>query len=126
MAISEQIREQFIIYPTEDQYYNFNSICIPSQYVLALQERRQTIRVILGQLGRLVRMSAPEINIVAEGSSPEQAWAKFLEEINKRFEPDVSAWLIFDVGPTRHEEIAEGLNAPEDEDWSEPVKSPEE
>jgi len=120
MSKSEQMLEQFITYPPEDQYYNFNSICIPSQYVIALQGRRQTIRVILGQLGGLVRMSAPEIGIVAEGSRPEEAWAKFLQEVRKR---DDSAWLSFDVGPTRQEEIAEGLNAPEDEDWSEPVES---
>lgn len=123
MAISEQMLEQFIIYPPEDQYYNFNSICIPSQYVLALQEGRQTIRVILGQLGGLVRMSAPEINIVAEGSSPEQAWATFLQQVRKR---DDSAWLSFDVGPTRKEEIAEGLNAQEDEDWSQLLNNTEE
>jgi len=123
MAIGEQILEQFITYPTDDQYYNFNSICVPSQYVLALQERKQTVRVVLGQLGGLIRMSATEINIVAEGSSPEQAWAKFLQQVRMRND---SAWLSFDVGPTRQEEIAEGLNAPEDEDWSEPVDSPAE
>ncbi len=123
MAISEQMLEQFIIYPPEDQYYNFNSICIPSQYVLAMQEGRQTIRVILGQLGGLVRMSAPEIGITVEGLTAEEAWIRFLEEARKRAD---SAWLSFDVGPTRQEEIAEGLNAPEDEDWSQMLNNAEE
>lgn len=84
--------------------------------------KRQTVRVILGQLGGLIRMSAPEIGIVAEGSSPEQAWATFLQQVRRR---DDSAWLSFDVGPTRQEEIAEGLNAPEDEGWSERVDAAE-
>ena len=84
---------------------------------------RQMVRVILGELGELVRMSAPELDIVTEGSNREQAWAKFLEEIRKR---DDSAWLRFDVGPTRAEEITRGLNAPEDEDWSDPVEGAEE
>jgi hypothetical protein len=83
--------------------------------------KRQTVRVILAQLEGLFRMSAPEINIVTEGSRLEEAWAKFLKEVRKRYD---SAWLMFDVGPTRQEEIAEGLNAPEDEDLSEPVESP--
>jgi hypothetical protein len=83
---------------------------------------RQTVRVILGELGNIVRMSAFELNIVTEGSNRVEAWAKFLQEIKKR---DDSAWLTFDVGPTRPEEIVEGLNAPEYEDWSEAVDSAE-
>jgi hypothetical protein len=77
---------------------------------------RQQVRVIIGEFGTIVRMSAPSLDIVSEGSSRNEAWTKFLEEIRRR---DDAAWLTFDVGPTRHEEIAEGLNAPEDEDWSE-------
>jgi len=84
--------------------------------------RRQTVRVILGELGDTVRMSAPELDVVAEGSNRVEAWTKFLKEIRKR---DDSAWLTFDVGPTRREEIAQGLNAPEDEDWSELVEGAE-
>ena len=83
---------------------------------------RQKVRVILGELGDIVRMSAPELNIVTEGSNRVETWAKFLEKIRKR---DDSAWLTFDVGPTRPEEITEGLNAPEDEDWSEVVDGAE-
>jgi len=90
-----------------------------------LYPKKRTVRVILAQLGRFVRVSAPELDVVAEGSNQEQAWAKFLAEITERFEPDESAWMSFDVGPTRREEIQEGLNAPEDEDWSEPVSSDE-
>lgn len=79
---------------------------------------KQDIRVIVGQLGHTVRMSAPDLNIVVEGANTIEAWTQFLEEIKKR---DDGAWLSFDVGPTRSDEIKEGLNAPEDEDWSEPV-----
>lgn len=74
----------------------------------------QTVRVILGQFGEVVRLSAPEINVVTEGQNPDDAWAKFLVEISKR---EDSASLSFDVGPTRRDEVIQGLNAPEDEDW---------
>ena len=77
---------------------------------------RQAIRVFLGNFGGAVRMSAPQLDIVVEASSKEEVWPKFLSEIRKR---DDGAWLTFDVSPTRREEIVEGLNAPEDEDWSE-------
>lgn len=77
---------------------------------------RQKVRVILGKFGAIFRMSAPELNIVTEGSNREEVWTKFLEETRKR---EDSAWLVFDVGPTRREEIEQGLNAPEDENWSE-------
>jgi hypothetical protein len=87
---------------------------------------RQTVRVILAELDQFVRMSAPELDIVTEGTNRQEAWSKFLEEITRRFEPGESAWLRFDVGPTRPEEIAEGLNAPEDENWSEMVERVEE
>lgn len=80
------------------------------------------VRVILAELGPVTRMSAPDLDIVTEGSNRVETWAKFLEEIRKR---DDSAWLTFDVGPTRPEEITEGLNAPEDEDWSEVVDGAE-
>jgi hypothetical protein len=61
-------------------------------------------------------MSAPEINVVVEGHSQEETWVNFLEEISKR---EDAAWLTFDVGPTRREEIRSGLDISEDEDWSE-------
>jgi hypothetical protein len=83
---------------------------------ISLYPLKQDIRVIVGQLGHTVRMSAPELDIVAEGSDRGEAWSRFLEQIRTR---EDSAWLSFDVGPTRAEEIAEGLNAPEDEDWAE-------
>jgi hypothetical protein len=83
---------------------------------------KQEIRVIVGQLGHMVRMSAPDLDIVVEGANRGEAWALFLDETKKR---DDGAWLSFDVGPTRRDEIEEGLNAPEDEDWSERVGSTE-
>jgi hypothetical protein len=121
MASNEQTLEKFITYPPENQYCNFNSFYMPSQFVTASQERKK-IRVILGQLGNLFRMSAPEIDIVADGSTANEAWTKFLLEVRKLNKKD---WLEFDVGPTRQEEVSEGLNAPENEDWSEAVKKVE-
>jgi len=82
---------------------------------------KQRVRVILGKFGNVVRMSAPELDIITEGSNRDEAWAKFLEVLKIRFKPEDNAWFSFDVGPTRREEIEEGLNAPEDEDWTEPV-----
>ena len=78
---------------------------------------KQNIRVFQGNLGSLVRLSAPMIDIVVEGDNFQDAWINFLDEVRKR---DDSIWLTFDVGPTREEDIAKGLNAPEFEDWSEP------
>jgi len=88
----------------------------------AIYPSRQQVRVIIGAFGNIVRMSAPVLDIVTEGANRDQAWAKFLQQIRER---DDAAWLTFDVGPTRPEEIAEGLDAPEDEDWSEPVEGAE-
>lgn len=72
------------------------------------------IRVIVGRLGSVVRMSAPVLDIVVDAINREDAWAKFLGVVRER---DDFAWFRFDVGPTREEEIAMGLNAPEDEEW---------
>jgi len=93
-----------------------NSGCI-------LYPERHTVRVILGHFGRILRMSAPEIDLVVEANTRDEAWAKFLAEARSRQD---AAWLTFDVGPTRREEIAEGLNAPEDEDWVQVICDPEE
>jgi hypothetical protein len=76
---------------------------------------KRTVRVIVGQLGSLVRMRASELGIFVEGYTREEAWRKFLEQVRIR---DDAAWLRFDVGPTRREEIEKGLDIPEDEDWS--------
>jgi len=96
---------------------------IENPSAINLYPLKQNIRVTVGQLGHSVRMSAPDLNIIVEGSNRSEAWINFLEEIKKR---DDGAWLSFDVGPTRREEIEEGLNAPEDEDWSESVDSAKE
>jgi len=76
---------------------------------------RRMVRVILGQFGGVVRLSAPEIGVVTEGQNQDDAWEKFLDEIGKRKD---STSLFFDVGPTRRDEIIQGLNATEHEDWS--------
>jgi hypothetical protein len=114
--------DSYVCLPQEDGYYDWTSRHEPSGYALP-SVGAQTVRVVLGTLGPVARASAPDLDIVVDGSSAEDALRKFLDEIRKR---DYGAWLMFDVGPTRPEEIAEGLNAPEDEDWSEPVESPEE
>jgi hypothetical protein len=104
----------------EDKKYCYE---IPnSDTCLALNIERRTVRVILGQFGQTYKMSAPKINIVAEGQSPDEAWAKFLVEINKR---EDAASLTFDIGSTRRDEITDGLNIPEDEDWSESLRESE-
>ena len=118
MLEAEEKFNQFIPLGQEDRYYDFSFDYVPSLYVVE-KPHRETVRVILGQLGEFVRISAPEFDVVTEGSTPMEAWLKFLDEIGERFRPDENAWLSFDVGPTRPDEIAEGLNAPEDEDWSE-------
>jgi hypothetical protein len=78
----------------------------------------RTIRVILGRLGSAFRLSAPELDIVVDGDTIAGAWHSFLEAVRGR---DDTAWLAFDVGPTRRDEVEQGLDAPDDEDWAEPV-----
>lgn len=87
--------------------------------VYVIYPARVVVRVILGEFGNVTRLSAPEIGIVAEGADYGAAWTAFLDEARKR---DDAAWLTFDVGPTRREEIEKGLDAPEDEEWSEPCE----
>lgn len=110
--------EAAIVSGEKEYYYEVPN----SDTYSALSAERQTVRVILGRFGEVVRLSAPEIDVVTEGQSPDEAWAKFLVEISKR---EDSASLSFDVGPTRRDEIMAGLNIPEDEDWSEPLRESE-
>ena len=118
MAVSEQTLEEFVTYPPVSQYYDFNCFYIPSQYVITPQEKCKRIRVILSSFGKSFRMSAPEIDIIVEGATANEAWTEFLKEARKL---NKTNWLEFDIGPTRPEEISEGLNASENEDWSETV-----
>ena len=83
---------------------------------LSLYPRLETVRVILGRIGPFVRLSAPSLDLVVDGKTKEQVWVKFLNEVVKIC-PD-SAWLTFDLGATRPEEIQQGLDIDEDEDWS--------
>jgi hypothetical protein len=83
--------------------------------VLSFGSTLHKIRVIQGCIGSLVRLSAPELDVIAEGSNFENAWYDFLDQAKKQKD---SCWFIFDVGPTRKSEIAEGLNIDEFEDWS--------
>ena len=78
----------------------------------------RTVRVILGHLGECYRFSAPDLDVVADGDTIQGAWGDFLKVVRVRND---ASWLRFDVGPTRPDEIAAGLDAPEDEDWAELV-----
>ena len=75
----------------------------------------RTVRVVVGHLGSAIRMSAPEIGVFVERDTIQGTWAAFLDAVRDR---DDAGWLAFDVGPTRPEEIEEGLDAPEDEEWA--------
>ena len=77
----------------------------------------RTIGFVVSRLGDTFRLSAPELDVISDGHSIEVAWERFLGEVSAR---DDAAWLMFDVGPTRPEEIQRGLDAPEDEDWAQP------
>lgn len=82
----------------------------------------QSVRVIRGRWGPLVRLSAPHIGVTADGNDFDAAWGEFVRLVSTR--PD-SPWLTFDVGPLRDDEIAQALDAPEDEAWSNPANSHE-
>ncbi len=82
----------------------------------------KTVRVVLGRLGPVFRFSAHDLGIVVDGQTIAQAWDSFLSAARDR---DDTAWLMFDVGPTRPEEVEQGLDAPEFEDWAEPAPDEE-
>jgi hypothetical protein len=62
------------------------------------------------------------LDTVVDGADFAEAWGKFVEQLRCRKDAD---WLTFDVGPTRHPEIEEGLDAPEDENWGAPFNTGE-
>jgi hypothetical protein len=72
--------------------------------------------VIIGRLGDAVRLSAPDLDIVVDAVDPRKAWAEFLTTV-RNLPLSKRQWISFDVGPTRANEIREGLDAPEDEVW---------
>jgi len=76
------------------------------------------VRVVVGYLGDVVRVSAAELGIVADGHSVESGWDAFLDMVSLRSD---ASWLAFDVGPTRTHEVDGGLDAEEDEDWSQSI-----
>ncbi len=88
-------------------------------YIKKWRPKKNSVRVIVGRFGKIFRMSAPKIDVVTEGLSPDEAWSNFLAEVRKRNDADL---LTFDIGPTSHDEIMDGLNIPEDEDWSESIR----
>ena len=105
-------KEIFILPEEETFYYKVSNLS-------KCTKKKNPVRVILGRFGKICRMSAPKINVVTEGSSPDEAWANFLTEVRKRSDADL---LTFDIGPTTHDEIMDGLNISEDEDWSESIR----
>jgi hypothetical protein len=110
------------ILPEEGSIHYEISIASPTSENGWYRKGKKVIRVILGRLGEIYRMSAPKIGIATEGSNIAEAWKTFFDEINKRKD---YANLTFDVGPTRRDEIAEGLNISEDEDWSDTLSESE-
>jgi len=82
----------------------------------------RVIRVVIGRLGSIVRLSAADLDIVADGATWEEAWGEFVGAVRQR--DDVS-WLSFDVGPLRPNEVESALDAPEDESWAEPADEDE-
>lgn len=78
----------------------------------------RSVRVVLGKLGASYRLSAPVLNVVQEAPTIEEAWKAFLAAVRLR---DDAANLTFDVGPTRPDEIDQGLDAPEFEDWAQDI-----
>jgi hypothetical protein len=96
----------------QTELYPETSMCVGEYFVA------RTVRVILGHLGDSYRFSAPQLQLVADGETIQQAWSDFLAAVRIR---DDASWLRFDVGPTRPDEITAGLDAPEDEDWAEPA-----
>ena len=73
------------------------------------------VRVIIGKLGPTIRLSAIDLNLIADGQNFFDAWANLCALIKNR---EDRQYLRFDVGPLRREEIDRALDAPEDEDWS--------
>jgi len=78
----------------------------------------RVVRVIIGRLGESVRLSAPALGIVVDAADSHKAWEEFLASVTGL---PGREWLSFDLGPTRAEEICEGLDAPEDEVWKDSV-----
>ena len=81
------------------------------------------VRVIIGKLGSSIRISAPNLDLIVDGLTLQEVWEKFINKVRQRSD---SNWLTFDVGPTRAEEIQEGLNVLEDEEWPEMSEDSEE
>jgi hypothetical protein len=101
---------------TWQRAYAHPALCETSALSAGAIELAQ-VRVIVARLGPCVRLFAPALDIVVDGVSFECAWRSFLDRTSER---DDSPWLAFDVGPTRCDEIAEGLNVDPDEVWAEP------
>jgi hypothetical protein len=105
--------EEIVILPEDETFY-----CNVSRFSTSVK-KKNPVRVILGRFGKTCRMSASKIDVVTEGLNPDEAWTNFLAEVRKRDDADL---LTFDIGPTRHDEIMDGLNISEDEDWSESIR----
>ena len=78
-------------------------------------ELRTKVRVIVGQVGPSVRLTALGHNIQVEASSFANAWTEFIRIASHRSDYH---WLTFNVGPPREDELRDALDAPEDESWA--------
>lgn len=103
--------DQLRVAPAEETYVESSSYLV-NYFAL------RTVRVVLGRVGNVFRFSAPALDILVDANEVSKGWEGFLALASTR--PD-AAWLTFDVGPLRKEEVLAALNAPEDEDWSEPI-----
>jgi hypothetical protein len=110
------------IYGNKDSVILIEDETSNGTYIKKWRPKKNSVRVIVGRFGKICKMSAPKIGIATEGLSPDEAWTNFLAEVRKRDDADL---LTFDIGPTSHDEIMDGLNIPEDEDWSEPLNESE-
>lgn len=75
----------------------------------------KTIRVILGSIGSMKRLSAPELDLFVDGVSYDETWTQFIQLVAARSD---ASFFSFDVSHLRVEEMLEALDAPEDEDWT--------
>jgi hypothetical protein len=95
-------------------YQSISTSAITSTPSISYPTQRK-VRVIIGFLGPMIRLSAKDLNLMVEGTNFIEAWSSFRELVYKR---EDSPFLTFDVDRLRPEEISQALDVPEDEDWS--------
>ena len=104
----------FGIETKEAIYQDIATNAITSTPAISYPTQRK-VRVIIGKLGPMIRLSATDLNLMVEGPNFIEAWLSFRDLVDER---EDSPFLTFDVGRLRLGEINLALDAPEDEDWS--------